>query len=72
VSASVRENTSERDALQVLVFGGLLGKQASQARDSGVAKGATHRAARADPSLRKKRLLEMTTSLISRRSPQLK
>jgi hypothetical protein len=36
------------------------GKEASQTRDYCVAKNATHRAARPDPSLRKKRLLRMT------------
>jgi hypothetical protein len=36
------------------------GKDASQTRDYCVAKNATHRAARPDPSLRKKRLFRMT------------
>jgi hypothetical protein len=35
-------------------------EEASQTRDYCVAKNATHRAARPDPSLRKKRLLGMT------------
>jgi hypothetical protein len=35
-------------------------KEASQTRDYCVAKNATHRAARPDPSLRKNRLLGMT------------
>ena len=39
------------------------GKEASQTRDYGVAKNATHRAARPDPSLRKERLLRMTIKL---------
>ncbi len=38
-------------------------KGASQARDYCVAKNATHRAARPDPSLRKKHLLGMTIKL---------
>jgi ribosomal protein S12 len=37
-------------------------KEASQTRDFCVARNATHRAARPDPSLRKKRLLRMTTN----------
>jgi hypothetical protein len=37
-------------------------KEASQTRDYCVAKNATHRAARPDPSLRKKRLLRMTSN----------
>jgi len=37
------------------------GKEASQARDYGIAKNATLRAARPDPSLRKERLLRMTS-----------
>jgi hypothetical protein len=36
-------------------------KEASQTRDYCVAKNATHRAARPDPSLRKERLFRMTT-----------
>jgi len=40
-----------------------LEKKASQTRDVCVAKGATQRAARPDPSLRKNRLLGMTTKL---------
>src|ERR1035438_8809322 len=39
------------------------GKEASQTRDYCVAKNATHRAARPDPSLRKERLLRMTIKL---------
>jgi hypothetical protein len=38
-------------------------KDASQTRDYCVAKSATHRAARPDPSLREKRLLGMTINL---------
>ena len=38
-------------------------KEASQTRDYCVAKSATHRAARPDPSLRKERLLRMTSKL---------
>ena len=38
-------------------------KEASQTRDYCVAKNATRRAARLDPSLRKKRLLRMTIKL---------
>jgi hypothetical protein len=38
-------------------------KEASQARDYCVAKNAPHRAARPDPSRRKKRLLGMTIKL---------
>ena len=38
-------------------------KEASQTRDYCVANGATHRAARPDPSLRKERLLGMTIKL---------
>jgi hypothetical protein len=38
----------------------LLDREASQTRDYCVAKNATHRAARLDPSLRKERLLRMT------------
>jgi hypothetical protein len=38
-------------------------KEASQTLDYCVAKGATHRAARPDPSLRKERLLRMTSKL---------
>jgi hypothetical protein len=38
-------------------------KEASQTRDYWVAKSATHRAARPDPSLRKERLLRMTSKL---------
>ena len=37
-------------------------KEASQTRDYCVAKNATHRAARPDPSPRKERLLRMTTN----------
>ena len=37
--------------------------EASQTRDYCVAKNATHRAARPDPSLRKERLLRMTSKL---------
>jgi hypothetical protein len=39
----------------------LVGKEASKTRDYCVAKNATHRAARPDPSPRKERLLRMTT-----------
>jgi hypothetical protein len=39
------------------------GREASQTRDYCVAKNATHRAARPDPSLRKERLLRMTIKL---------
>jgi len=39
-------------------------EEASQTRDYCVAKSATHRAARPDPSLRKKRLLGMTQKSI--------
>jgi hypothetical protein len=39
------------------------GREASQTRDYCVAKCATHRAARPDPSLRKERLLGMTIEI---------
>ena len=39
-------------------------KEASQTRDYCVAKSAIHRAARPDPSLRKKRLLRMTSEFL--------
>jgi hypothetical protein len=38
-------------------------KEASQTRDYCVAENTTHRAARPDPSLRKRRLFRMTTKL---------
>jgi hypothetical protein len=39
-------------------------KEESQTRDYCVAKNATHRAARPDPSLRKERLLRLTIKLL--------
>src|SRR5205823_8802631 len=47
------------------------GKEASQTRDYCVARNATHRAARPDPSLRKERLLRMTIKLHHYRCPPL-
>ena len=41
----------------------VLGREASQTRDCRVAENATRRAARPGPSLRKERLLRMTTKL---------
>src|SRR5208337_1412580 len=58
----INQNLRRGDATRFLVVG-QFGKEASQARDYCVAKNATLRAARPDPSRRKERLLRMTIKL---------
>jgi hypothetical protein len=55
----VEENRFTEKDLAVLQFD----REASQTRDYCVAKKATHRAARPDPSLRNERLFRMTIKL---------
>src|ERR1700730_16942268 len=58
------QNQNQRQRQRTGVSGSVqFEKEASQTRDYCVAKNATLRAARPDPSLRKKRLFRMTTHL---------